>query len=84
MTLRNNKYNSIAKTKGYKWKEAEIVKNVGKEDTVDLSYYDKLADDAQKSIEEYLNSSIYFTFDEFVDTTHVFESDTIKKLASKM
>ena len=42
------------------WLESEDVKNLGKEDDIDISYYDSLVDDAVKTISKYVN------FNEFV------------------
>ena len=49
----NTKYDSVAGTKGYRWLEAEMVKELGKEDDIDLSYYNKLVDDAVETISKY-------------------------------
>lgn len=40
-------------TSGYRWLESEMVKVLGKEDTIDRSYYDKLVDDAADAIASY-------------------------------
>ena len=48
-------------TKGYRWMESEMVKNLGKEDDIDISYYNKLVDDAVREI------SIYGDFEWFID-----------------
>lgn len=42
----NTKYDSATGADGYRWLEAEAVKNLGKEDDVDRSYYDRLIDSA--------------------------------------
>ena len=42
----NVKYSAATGTKGYFWLEAEAVKALGKEDDIDLSYYNKLVDEA--------------------------------------
>lgn len=42
----NTKYDSATGADGYRWLEAETVKNLGKEDDVDRSYYDRLIDSA--------------------------------------
>ena len=49
----NVKYASATGAKGYSWLESEVVKELGKEDDIDRSYYDKLVDEAVKSISEY-------------------------------
>lgn len=49
----NVKYSSATGAKGYRWLEAEMVKELGKEDSIDRSYYDKLVDDAVATISKY-------------------------------
>ena len=48
----NVKYSAATGTKGYFWLESEVVKELGKEEDIDRSYYDKLVDDAKKTIRE--------------------------------
>lgn len=50
---RDEKYSAITGTKGYRWLESEIVKQNGKEDDIDKSYYNKLVDDAVSTISEF-------------------------------
>ena len=40
-------------SKGYLWKESAVVKELGLEDTIDLSYYRKLVDEAKDNIAKY-------------------------------
>jgi hypothetical protein len=49
----NGKYDAVTGTKGYLWMESELVKNLDKQDGIDMSYYDKLVDDAFVTIAEY-------------------------------
>lgn len=49
----NGSYAFAAGAKGYRWMEAEMVKSMGKEDDIDISYFDDLADKAKAAIEEY-------------------------------
>ena len=42
----NTKYDSVTGAKDYRWLEAEMVKELGKENDIDLSYYNKLVDAA--------------------------------------
>ena len=49
----NTKYDSVVGTKGYRWLESEIVKELGKENDIDRSYYDALVDTAVESISNY-------------------------------
>lgn len=50
---RDDKYSAVTGTKGYRWLESEIVKQNGKEDDIDKSYYNKLVDDAVSTISEF-------------------------------
>lgn len=50
---KDGKYSAATGTKGYRWMESEMVRNLGKEDEIDRSYYDKLVNDAVDSISEY-------------------------------
>jgi hypothetical protein len=49
----NLKYSSATGAKGYLWLESEMVKEFGKEDHIDRSYYDKLVDAAVDTISKY-------------------------------
>lgn len=57
--FQDEKFYAAAGTKGHFWLEADRAQLV-KEDQLDMSYYDKLAEDAKKSIEK------FGSFDEFV------------------
>lgn len=47
------KYVSATGAKGYRWKESEMVRELGQTNSIDRSYYDKLVDDAVDTISEY-------------------------------
>ena len=49
----DGKYYAAAGTKGYRWLESEVVKELGKEDLIDKSYYISLVDDARDTINQY-------------------------------
>ena len=49
----NGKNYAVSGTKGYHWMESEMVKTLGKEDDIDISYYEKLADEAKVTIEQF-------------------------------
>ena len=50
---KDGKYYSATGAKGYRWLEAETVKNLEKQDCIDMTYYIKLADAAVASCEEF-------------------------------
>ena len=60
MREKDGKYYAATGTKGYRWKEAEIVKNLGLENEIDIRYFNALADEAKKAIE------VYEDFERFV------------------
>lgn len=49
----NGKYSYAGGTKGFRWMESEMVKALGKEDEIDISYYAMLTDKAIAAINEY-------------------------------
>lgn len=55
------KYNAVTGTKGYKWLESETVRLTDGIDIIDISYYDKLADEAVATINKFGN------FNDFID-----------------
>lgn len=46
-------YASVTGSKGYRWLESEMVRQLGKEPSIDRSYYDKLVDEAVEAISQY-------------------------------
>jgi hypothetical protein len=50
---KDGKYYAVAGTKGFRWLETEVVKNLNMEDQIDMLYYAKLADAAVAKIEEF-------------------------------
>lgn len=53
MREKDGKYSFATGTKGYRWLEAETVKNMNKEEDIDKSYYISLADEAIQTISKY-------------------------------
>ena len=62
---------AAAGTKGYLWMESEMVKELGKEDDIDLSYYENMAQEALKDI------VVYGNYVDFLDLSkpYVYETD---------
>ena len=46
----NDKNYAVTGTKGYHWLESDVVESLGKEDDIDISYYENMAHDAMGSI----------------------------------
>lgn len=60
----NGGYAAVVGTKGYRWKESYLVKD--SQDSIDISYYRKLVDDAKDAITKYL-SDAKMTIEEFIN-----------------
>lgn len=52
---KNEKYYSATGSKGYRWLESEVVKNLGKEKDIDINYYRELVDAAIKDISKFVD-----------------------------
>ena len=62
----NVKYSSATGAKGYRWLESEMVQMLGKEKDIDLSYYNKLVDDAKDTISEYGDFEWFVSDDPYI------------------
>ena len=62
----NIKYSSATGAKGYRWLESEMIKNLGKEDCVDESYYTALTDAAIEAIKKYGDVEWFISEDPYV------------------
>ena len=63
----DGKYYAAAGTKGYRWLESEVVKDLGKELDVDESYYVRLVDEALDAIGKYGNPDLFVNTVEYVE-----------------
>lgn len=60
------KYDSVAGTKGYNWMESEVVRELGKEDDIDRTYYDKLVTEAAHDIMAYGDLEWFVSDDPYI------------------
>lgn len=60
---RNGKYDSVNGSKGYRWLEAEVVRELNKQDIIDISYYDAMIDEKIKEVNK------FGSFERFIDTS---------------
>lgn len=72
---KDGKYSSVTGTKGFRWLESDTVKALGREDDVDISYYEKLASEAVDAIDK------FGSFNRFIDTSRPYEDDRPKPKA---
>lgn len=60
LRVKDDKYYAVTGTKGYKWLEAETVHNLDMVDKIDILFYDRLCNEAKKTIEQ------FGSFEEFI------------------
>ena len=60
------KYDAATGTKGYRWLESEMVKELGKEDDIDRGYYDALVDAAATDISAFGNLEWFVSDDPYI------------------
>jgi hypothetical protein len=65
----NVKYSSATGAKGYRWLESEMVRQLGKADDIDRSYYDKQVDKAVEEISKYGDFEWFISSDPVDDDT---------------
>lgn len=61
-------YAAATGAKGYRWLESEMVKQLGKEDGIDRSYYDSLVNDAVTDISKYGDFEWFISDDPYVQS----------------
>ena len=66
MREKDGRYYAATGSKGYRWLESEMVKELSKEDSVDRSYYDKLVDDAVETISKYGDFEWFISDDPYI------------------
>ena len=76
----NPRYFAVGGSKGYRWLESEMVKELGKEENIDTSYYENLATEAAQAILAYGDYEWFVSDDpyigpEFVDGMPVYEEE---------
>lgn len=61
-------YNAATGSKGYRWLESAMVKELGKENDIDRSYYNKLVDDAVDAISKYGDFEVFINSNPHIPT----------------
>lgn len=64
--MQDDKYYAATGTTGYRWLESAMVKELGKEDDIDRSYYNRLVDDAVEAISKYGDFEMFVSDDPYV------------------
>lgn len=61
----NGKYAAVTGTKGWRWLESEIVKNLHKEDMIDMDYWNEKAEEAKKDIWMYGDYNFFVSDEDY-------------------
>lgn len=64
--VQNDKYSAATGTTGYRWLESSMVKGLGKEGDIDISYYKNLADKAVDAISSYGDFEWFVSDDPYI------------------
>ena len=75
MREKDGKYYAATGSKGYRWLESEMVRELEKEDDIDRGYYDKLIDEAVKTISEYGDFEWFVSDDPYIGPLGANDSD---------
>lgn len=66
MRYNNGKYYAATGTKNYRWLESERVKILGKEDDIDISFYNEMVDDAIETISKFGDFEWFVSDDPYI------------------
>lgn len=75
--VQDGKNYALSGTKGYLWAESEVVKELGREDDIDISYFDNLVHDAMGDL------IVYGDYQAFVDTSKPYVWHTDEEFINK-
>lgn len=68
---KDGKYYYAAGCKGYRWKESEVVRQLGLQGDIDTRYFENLVSEAKATIEKYGDFEAFFNETEFLDDVNV-------------
>ena len=66
MREKDGKYYAATGSKGYRWLESEMVRELGKEADIDRSYYDRMVDEAVKTISKFGDFEWFVSDDPYI------------------
>lgn len=69
MREKDGKYYAATGSKGYRWLESEMVKELGKEADINRSYYDNMVSDAVNTISQYGDFEWFVSDDPYIEKT---------------
>lgn len=68
---KDGKYSAATGSKGYRWLESEMVRELNKQEHIDRSYYDKMVDDAVTTISKYGDFEWFVSDDPYIQKKEV-------------
>ena len=69
--MNEDKYYAATGTKGYRWLESEVVRELGKADDIDRSYYDNLVNDAVATISKFGDFEWFVSDDPYIPPLYI-------------
>lgn len=72
---KDGKYYAVTGTKGYRWMESEMVRQLSKEDEIETFYYDQLVDEAIKTISQYGDFEWFASDEPYIQRDEMPEDD---------
>lgn len=72
---KDGKYYAATGSKGFRWLESEMVRELGKADDIDRTYYDKQVDDAVETISQYGDFEWFVSDDPYVGSLGANDGD---------
>ena len=76
VALRGDKYHAVAGTKGYRWLESSLVRELGKEDDIDMEYFISMSDKMFSKIGEYCDAELFCSNNDFKEASEVYSEDS--------
>lgn len=77
---KNGKYYAATGSKGYRWLESEMVRELGKEDDIDRLYYNQLVDEAVETITKYGDFEWFVSDDPYISSLGANDGDVDTEL----
>ena len=73
-----NKFASVTGAKGYRWKEAELIKD-DFESQIDMIYYNNMADEAKNHIMEFCDYDLFVSDDDYIVNNVVYSKKELNE-----
>lgn len=77
LALRGDKYHSVAGTKSHRWLESCVVRDMHREDDIDMEYFTSMSDKMFEKISKYGDAEVFCSNNVWLDASEVY-SETSK------